>query len=146
MADDCSAGGFEYRGRTYRFREAHYVWNPGELFIEATGERCGLRLVGVPFPDVMEVAELPGHVWEPDDEELSRHADTFAEGGLHIHGRELWIMDGRIECRRYDTERDILVVYFRLHVQDGEYGREDETDGIVYCEMTPDENRVSTED
>src|SRR5262245_40306397 len=140
MADDSSAGGFEYRGRTYRFREAHYDWEPGELFVEASGERCWLSLVGVPFPGVADVAELPGRVWEPDDEELCRYADTFAEGGLGVRRRQLWIMTGRIECRRYDAERDILVVSFHLHVRDDERGSEDEADGVLYCGVRPDED------
>jgi hypothetical protein len=129
-----SAGGFEYGGRGYRFDEARCTWEPGgELFVEATGKRCGVSLVGVPFPGATGVAELPGRVWEPDEEELSRYADTFAEGGLEVRGRRLWIMGGRIECRRYDAQRNILVISFRLAVQDGEYGREDEADGILYC-------------
>lgn len=140
MADSYTAGGFEYRGRGYRFWQAHYTWQPNELFLEAEGERCWLSLVGVPFSGVTNVAELPGHSWEPDEEELARYADTFAEGGLHVHGRDLWIMAGRIECRRYDSERDILTVSFRLQVQDGEYGREDQADGILYCRDAPEED------
>ena len=128
------AGGFEYRGRSYRFQKASCRWEPGgELFLEATGERCGLSLVGVPFPGARAIADLPGRVWEPDDEELSRYADTFAEGGMEVRGRQLWIVGGRIECRRYDAERGILALSFRLAVQDGEYGREDEADGVLYC-------------
>ncbi len=132
MTDDSSAGGFEYRGRTFRFREAHYIWEPGALSIEAAGEHCWLSLVAIPFPNVAEVAQLSGRVWEPDDDELFEHADTFAEGGLRIRKRSLWIMTGRIECRRYEAERDVLVVSFRLHVRDDERGREDEADGILY--------------
>src|SRR5205085_2371945 len=131
-----SVGGFEYRGRGYRFQQASCLWEPGgELFVEATGERCWLSLVGVPFPGARAVADLPGRAWEPDDEELSRYADTFAEGGLGVRGRQLWIMGGRIECRRYDAERGLLSLSFRLAVQDGEYGREDEADGVLSCEI-----------
>jgi hypothetical protein len=141
MADDSSAGGFEYRGRIFRFREARYTWEPGELFLEAAGERCWLSLAGVPFPGAKGVAELPGRVWEPDDDEIFDYADTFAEGGLRIRKRSLWIMNGRIECRRYDAERDILVVSFRLHVRDDERGREDEADGILYGRAASNEDR-----
>ena len=65
------AGGFEYRGRTYRFDDAGWRWSPGHLFVEAKGNRCGLSLVGVPFPGVTEVAGLPGRVWEPDEESFA---------------------------------------------------------------------------
>src|SRR5262245_1868677 len=107
MTDE-SAGGFEYRGRGFRFQQACFTWQPGELFIEATGDRCGLRLVGVPFPGAADVAELPGRVWDPDDEQLSQYADTFAEGGLQVRNRDLWITHGRVECKRYDSKRGIL--------------------------------------
>jgi hypothetical protein len=127
------AGGFEYRGRGYRFRRACCIWEPGgELTVEAEGDGCWLRLVGVPFPGVPGLEELPGRAWEPDDEELSRHADTFAEGGLEVRGRHLWIMSGRIECLRFDADRGVLVLSFRLQVQEGESGREDETAGTLY--------------
>src|SRR4051794_38001849 len=122
------AGGFEYRGRTYRFDDARCRWIPNDLLVDAKGNRCGLRLVGVPFPGITEVADLPGRVWEPDEEQLSLYADTFAEGGLEVRDKDLWIMGGRVECRRYDAERRILTIYFRLAVQDGEYGGEDEAD------------------
>jgi hypothetical protein len=131
------AGGFEYRGRTYRFREARCRWVPGDLFVEARGDRCGLSLVGVPFPGAAEVADLPGRAWEPDEEQRSLYADTFAEGGLWVRGKELWIVGGRVECRRYDVGRGILTVSFRLAVQDGEYGGEDEADGDAYCRIVP---------
>lgn len=129
------AGGFEYRGRTYHFDDARCRWMPGDLFVEAKGNRCGLSLVGVPFPGVTEVADLPGRVWDPDEEQLSLYADTFAEGGLAIRDKELWIMGGRVECRRYDPERGILTVNFCLEVQDGEYGGADEADGVAYCRV-----------
>ncbi|HJZ91383.1 MAG TPA: hypothetical protein VKE40_10960 [Gemmataceae bacterium] len=103
---DTVAGAFDYRGRGYRFSEARAYWEPGgDLTIEARGDRCALNLVGVPFPGVAEVSQLPGRVWEPNDEELARYADTFAEGGLEVRGRRLWIMSGRVECRRFDAER-----------------------------------------
>jgi hypothetical protein len=133
---ETSAGGFEYRGRGFRFQQANCYWEPGgELTIEATGDRCGLTLVGVPFPGANEVAELPGRVWEPDDEQLSLYADTFAEGGLEVRGKRLWIVSGSIKCGRFDAERDVLTVSFRLAVQDDVYGREDEADGVAYCEV-----------
>jgi len=135
MADE-TAGGFEYRGRSFRFKQAECRWEPGgELFIDATGDRCGLSLVGVPFPGATELTELPGKVWEPDDEQLSQYADTFAEGGIEVRDKELWIMGGRIECRRFDPEQGVLTVSFRLAVQDGEYGRENEVDGVAYCRV-----------
>jgi hypothetical protein len=132
---DYRAVGFEYGGRTYRFDDAHCRWSPDELYVEAKGTRCGLSLVGVPFSGATELADLPGRVWEPDEEELSLYADTFAEGGLEVRGKDLWIMDGRIECRRYDAERRVLTVSFRLAVQDGECGDEGEADGVVYCRV-----------
>lgn len=136
MSND-SAGGFEYRGRSYRFQQTSCTWEPGgELFVEASGDHCGLGFVGIPFPGAATVADLPGRVWEPDEEELSRYADTFAEGGLEVRGRQLWIMGGRIECRRFDAEREISVLSFRLDVQDGEYGREDKADGVLYCTVS----------
>jgi hypothetical protein len=132
------AGGFEWRERTYRFEEAHCSWMPGELDIEAKGNRCGLGLVGVPFPGITEVGDLPGHAWIPDDEELSNYADTFLEGGsLEVRGRQLEIRGVRIECRRYDAQRRILTVYFRLAVEDGDYGDEGEADGVAYCRIDP---------
>ena len=139
MAAD-RAGGFEYRGRAHRFDEARCRWSAGSLDLEARGNRCGLRLVAIPFPGVNEVSELVGRVWEPDDDERAIHADTFAEGGLEVRDLELWIMSGRIECRRYDAGRGVLTVDFRLSVQDGEYGREDEADGVAYCRVITDED------
>src|SRR2546423_4744348 len=88
------AGGLEYRGRAYRVRQPSCTLKAGWLFVQAEGERCALGFVGVPFPGVSGVAELPGRVWEPGEEELARYADTFAEGGLEVRGRQLWVMGG----------------------------------------------------
>ena len=133
---EATAGGFEYRGRGYWFQNSACRLDAGgELHVEAEGNRCGLRLVGVPFPGAGSVADLPGRVWEPDEDELALHADVFAEGGLEVRGKDLWIMGGRIACTRFDAERDVLTLAFRLRVQDGEYGREDEADGMAYCQV-----------
>src|SRR5262245_19895951 len=108
-------GGFEYRGRGFRFRAATCSLDPGGyLHVEATGDRCGLRLVGVPFPGAESVAELPGRTWEPNEDELALHADVFAEGGLEVRGKRLWIMGGRVACTRFDAAREALGVSFRL--------------------------------
>lgn len=133
MADQTAGqyGGFEYRGRAYLFDEASGSFEPGELFLEARGKRCELRLVGVPFPGILSAQELPGHVWEPGEAELALHADVFAEGGLRVKDRDLWIMGGRIECRRFDLDRSALVVKFRLQVQDESGERQNEADGTV---------------
>jgi hypothetical protein len=60
--------------------------------------------------------------------ELARH---FQEAGDPVRNKDYWIMGGRIECLRYDAERDVLTVSFRLFVQDGE----DEADGVAYCQV-----------
>jgi hypothetical protein len=133
MVED-TAGGVEYRGRGYRFQSATCSLDAGGyLHVEAVGDRCGLRLVGVPFPGAGSVADLPSQAWEPDENELALHADVFAEGGLEIRGKDLWIVGGRVACTRFDPDRGVLGVSFRLAVQDGEYGREDEADGVAYC-------------
>jgi hypothetical protein len=133
---EATAGGFEYRGRGFRFQVATCRLAPGGyLDVEATGRGCGLRLVGVPFPGAQSVSELPGRAWEPNDEELALHADVFAEGGLTVRDKDLWIMGGCVACARLDNERGLLAVSFRLFVQDGEYGREDEADGVAYCQV-----------
>lgn len=135
MSEETS-GGFEFRGRGFRFASATCSLVAGSyLYVEAEGDRCGLRLVGVPFPGAASVAELAGRAWEPNDEELSIHADVFAEGGLTVRDKDLWIMGGRIACTRYDAVRGVLAVSFRLNVQDGEYGQEDEADGVAYCRI-----------
>jgi hypothetical protein len=129
-------GGFEYRGRGYRFHTATCCLEPGGyLHVEAAGDRCELRLVGVPFPGVDSMADLPGKVWEPNDDELAHHADVFAEGGLTVRDKDLWITGGRVACTRFDADRRILAVSFRLDVQDGEFGRDDEADGVAYCQV-----------
>ena len=139
--EQTTAGGFEYRGRGFRFTTATCSLDThGDLFVEATGDRCGLRLVGVQFPGVASLGDLPGRVWEPDADELAIHADVFAEGGLKVRNLELWITGGRIACTRFDTERRLLVIAFRLDVQDGEYGREDEVDGVANCHTPPTDN------
>ncbi len=133
---EATAGGFEYRGRGFRFRTATCSLHPdGCLDIEATGDRCWLALVAVPFPGTGSVADLPSRAWEPDDDELALHADVFAEGGFQVRDRELWVTGGRVACTRFDAEREILGVSFRLTVQDGESGREDEVDGVAYCRV-----------
>src|SRR5688500_15929079 len=103
-----SAGGFEYSGQGFRFPEACCTWEADALSIEAQGKRCCLSLVGVPFPGVLSIAELPGHAWEPDEEQMSLYADTFAEGGLQVQEYDLWIVGGRIECRRFDADQNLL--------------------------------------
>ena len=131
---EATAGGFEYCGRGFRFRSATCgLDSAGGLHVDATGDRCGLRLVGVPFPGAATAAALPGRVWESDEDELAIHSDVFAEGGLEVRGKQLWVMGGRVACTRFDAGRGVLVVSFRLLVQDGEYGREDEADGVAYC-------------
>jgi hypothetical protein len=133
---EATAGGFEYRGRAYRFQTAtSKLDSTGRLYLEAEGDRCGLRLVGVPFADVSKVADLPGKKWEPNADELSIHADVFAEGGLRVRDKDLWIMAGRISCTRYDAEQETLGVSFRLDVQDEAHGREDEAAGVAYCQV-----------
>jgi hypothetical protein len=129
------AGGVEFRGRAYRFDQAHGTWWPGDLVIEAEGKRCWMSLVGIPFPGATEPAQLPGRVWEPDDDELALYADTFAEGGLEIKGRRYNISGCRVECLRYDPERDVLTLSFHLDVELDETGRQDEAVGVVYCEL-----------
>jgi hypothetical protein len=133
---EARVGGFEYRGRGFRFHSATCkLDSDGSLYVEAVGSGCGLRLVGVPFPGTKSFAELPGRTWEPDQEALALHADVFAEGGLKVRDKDLWIMRGRIACTRFDSEQNLLVVSFLLFVQDGEYGREDEADGVAYCQV-----------
>jgi hypothetical protein len=130
------AGGFEYRGRTLRFKHSQCrLDSDGYLFIDAEGDHCGLRLVGVPFPGAAGMDDLTGRVWEPDDDQLAIHADTFAEGGLEVRDKHLCIMGGRVECRRYDPEHGILTVYFRLEIQDDYDGRAEEADGVAYCRV-----------
>jgi hypothetical protein len=81
------------------------------------------------------VADLPGRVWEPDEDELALHADVFAEGGLEVRGKQLWVVGGRVACTRFDPGPEVLTISFRLALQDGEYGREDEADGVAYCQV-----------
>jgi hypothetical protein len=129
------AGAFEFRGRAYHFDQAHGEWQPGDLVIEAEGKHCSLSLVGIPFPGATEPAQLPGRVWGPDDDELARYADTFAEGGLEVRGRHYAVLGGRIECRDYDAQRDVLTLSFRLDVMLDESGRGSEAVGVVHCEL-----------
>lgn len=130
---DVALGGFELNGRGYRFQSVQYRLNDaGSLFIDAKGRQCGLRLIGVPFPGATTALDLVGRIWEPDDEALSWHADVFAEGGLEAQGRHLWIMRGRIKCVRYDADRKVLSVSFRLQIRDGDYGKETEADGMAH--------------
>jgi hypothetical protein len=133
---EASTGGFECGGSGFRFHTAscRLVAN-GLLFLQAVGSRCGLRLVGVPFPGAVLCAELPGRSWEPDEDELAVHADVFAEGGLEVRGKHLWIMGGRVACTRFDPDSNILTVSFRLSVQDGEHGAADEADGVAHCQV-----------
>lgn len=133
--DEYRAGGFEYQGKAHRFKDARCRWEPGELFIEAEGKRCGLRLVGVPFPGASGIPDLVGRVWDPDDDERALHADTFAEGGLDVRDLTLWIVAGRITVRRFDPERQILSIAFRLTVQDDHDGEQDEADGVAHCRV-----------
>lgn len=129
-----TAGGFEFRGRGFRFQTATCrLDSAGGLYVEAAGDRCWLSLVAVPFPGAGSAADLPGRVWEPDADELAIHADVFAEGGLEVRGKQLWVMGGRVACTRFDAVRGVLSVSFQLMAQDGEYGREDEADGVAYC-------------
>ena len=130
-----SAGAFEFRGRAYHFDQAHGEWRPGDLVIEAEGKRCSLSLVGIPFPGASELPQLPGRVWEPDDNDLARYADALAEGGLEIKGRLYDICGCRIECLRYDPDRDVLTLSFRLDVRLDESGPVDEAVGVVHCEL-----------
>jgi hypothetical protein len=133
---EASVGGFEYGGRGFRFHTATCKLNSGRcLHIEAVGRGCGLWLVGVPFPGAASFSDLPGRAWEPDEDELALQADVFAEGGLEVRGKRLWIMRGRVACTRFDAGRGVLAVSFRLYAQDGEYGSEDEADGVAYCQV-----------
>jgi hypothetical protein len=66
---------------------------------------------------------------------LARYADTFAEGGLEVRGRHYALLGGRIECRKYDSERDVLTLSFRLDVMLDQTGRGDEAAGVVHCEL-----------
>lgn len=133
---DSSSGGFEYRGHGFRFQTATCTLEAGGyLHMEAVGRGCGLRLVGVPLPGAAAVEDLPGRTWEPNEDELARHADVFAEGGLTVRDKDLWIMGGRIACTRFDSDRRLLGISFRLVVQDGEHGCEDEADGVAYCQV-----------
>lgn len=136
---EASVGGFEFNGRSYHFHSATCrIDPPGDLFVQAVGARCELRLAGVPFPGASTAADLPGRSWEPDDDELARHADVFAEGGLTVRGTDYWIHHGRVACKRFDPASCALTVSFRLTVTDGEYGEESEADGVIHCAAAGD--------
>ena len=55
------------------------------------------------------------------------------KGGLELQGKQLWVVGGRVACTRFDADHGVLSVSFRLAVQDGEYGRQDEADGVAHC-------------
>ena len=103
--------------------------------MEAKGKGCWLMLVAIPFRGAAEPAHLPGRIWEPDDDDMAVHADTFMDGGLEIKGRLYDIWGCRIECLRYTAERNVLTLSFRLNVEQAETGGEDEVVGVVYCEL-----------
>ena len=93
-------GGFEYGGRGFRFHTATCQLKPGGyLYVDAVGRGCGLSLVGVPFPDAASFGELPGRVWEPDEDGLARYADVFAEGGLEVRGSAYGLWPGASPAR-----------------------------------------------
>ncbi|MCI0637807.1 MAG: hypothetical protein L0Y72_28790 [Gemmataceae bacterium] len=131
-----SHGGFKYRGRQFEFTDAKCTWHlEGELTVDANGDGCGLTLVRIPFVGATELGELPGRVWDPDDDELMEYADVFAEGGLEVEERTVGIVGGRIECTRFDPEKCVLCVSFHLFLLQDNDDPEDEIDGLANCRV-----------
>jgi hypothetical protein len=76
----------------------------GSLYIRASGAECEFFLVGVPL-DAQSYAQLPGAMWEPDEDQLAYDADVLAEGGLSLHDERIEVDRVKVECIRLDSAR-----------------------------------------
>ena len=109
-------------------------WARGHLYVRSLGKRCGFGLVGVSFPGVESLAELPGQRWEPDD--LSPSDDVFAEGGgVELQGRPFAIIAIRLSCTRYSAEAGTLSLEVWCEVEDEETGASGEVEGSIRCRV-----------
>lgn len=134
MADAPSAGYLQYRDRTFRLDTAECAWCDGFLYVRSSGKRCGFGLVGVQFPGVGTLAELPGRRWEPTD--LSPSDDVFAEGGgVELRGRPFAVQAIRLTCTRYSIDANALSLDVWCEVEDDESGESGEVEGSLRCRV-----------
>ena len=130
-----SAGYLEHRGRMYRFDRASCRWSWSALDIEADGKGVSFRFVAIPFPDVKQLSELPGHTWNPDTDDLGFHADVFAEGWFKLRNRDQRVNAASFRCVSYSLESARLVIEFEVSLEDEETGREEKVEGAARCKV-----------
>jgi hypothetical protein len=133
---EARSGYIEVNDKFFKFDEATCRLVSGYLYISAHGSKAELELVGVPFPGAESYADLPGRAWAPDDEGMSRHADTFAEGGLQIRGHCISIFEATVTCKAFNEATGILKIALEFEGDDEEgYGLSGEFSGMLACQV-----------
>ena len=131
-----SPGYLSFDEKMYRFDDATWDLDGGELFLDASCSKCEISLVGIPFQGAKNPEDLPGKIWAPSEEDFSPGDDIFAEGGLTIRGERYEVMSIRVECRSYNRESGILKVAIRMTVENEDYGDSGEAEVFLACEAT----------
>jgi hypothetical protein len=87
--------------------------------------------------DIRELSRMVGHTWVMDLEEEPVDPGIFrGQGGLRIEGERLFVWKAWVRCKRYDEDRNVLVMDFSLVVIAQEYGGAPEAvEGIAYCDI-----------
>jgi hypothetical protein len=130
-----SPGYLDVSGKIYRFDSVTCHFSDGFLYVDADGARCRMHLVGVPFPEVKEISELAGRRWQPDYDDMSAHADVFAEGGIEIRGERFSPYEVRIECKSFNAEARVLKLEVEFRGEAEESGYSGTIDGWLACEV-----------
>ena len=131
------AGTLEVGDRRLAIDRAVVWFSKGDLYIRCVGGSCSLFVVGAPFEDASEIADLPGRSWEPDDEQLSAEADVFAEGGLTIDDRYQVVHGVRISCGEFAEGEGIVHIEIELQVEDETWGGSHSVEGALQCRVVP---------
>jgi hypothetical protein len=130
MQDD-SVGYLDFDGKFTRFRSAKCKFANGKLDVEAKGAKCKLHLHGIPFNEAKSIDELPGKAFGPTSEGVND--DPMAEGGVETKSMWLSFKSIEVKCRSYDSEANVITVWFSAEVEDSETGRSGTVDCSVRC-------------
>ena len=129
-----SPGFAEYQGRSRPAESAWCDFFCESLTVSAQGQGWRIELVAVPFPGADTLDKLPGRAWIPEGEEMSFHADTFAEGGVRFGSRDLQPVEAEVRCLGWKAATGRLAIEIRLTC-DSEEGGSEEVTAFLSCEV-----------
>ena len=127
-------GGMEFRDDFFHFHEAFYrVTKDGRLCVGAGGKDCELGIQTPRLEGVAELSRLPGRSWEVEYNPRDEDSRGLDDHWLYLGGKKFILHAARVECRRFDSQTEILAVSFTLKARGGESWPEENVEGMAYC-------------